>query len=357
MKRKIFYLLFLFSGCMSAPKLWISNVNDNKSENNSICYYALPQSKFAISVTFKKEINIPGPYFMYAKKYLGITDVITHPFERWSITDVKITHYAEADPDYIYSLSGKMSTIIQHKIEELSHDKLILLPAFFASEQIFSNFTEEINQEETIFTDLSVKRNFDVKKGSSISETLPDSSYITKSNGKIEFKSTEQKAEEAANFIIKIRKRRFKLIAGQYDFMPDGEALGKAVEELNRTEEEYLSLFTGKTITTTWVRTFHFTPNDNRQTNKEVLFRFSEHTGIMVDQLAGGKPFIVEAEDLNLTKGMEHNDMKTEILQNRFYYRIPDQAILRIYLGEQLIEEAKYPVYQYGTLVHAIIVK
>jgi hypothetical protein len=355
MTKKIFYLLFIFTGCTPAPKLWVSNVNDSSKANNSICYYALPQSKFAITVTFKQEINIPGPYFMYAKKYLGISDVITRSYERWSISDIQITHYAEADPDYLYSVTGKVNALFIKKFEELSQNNLILLPAHFASEQLFVNTTGEINREDTIYTNISVKRNFEIKKGVSVSDILPDSTYInpalSKTDNKGELKSTEQKAEEAANFIIKIRKRRFKLLAGQYDFMPDGEALGKAVEELNHTEEEYLSLFTGRTITTSWVRTFHYTPEDNSQTNKKVLFRFSENSGLMDDQLTGGKPLIIETEDLNITKALESNNMKMEITQNKLYYRIPDQAIIRIYIGEQLIKEAKYPVYQFGTIV------
>lgn len=351
MTRKLFYLFCVLTGCTAAPKLWVSNVNDNTGANNSICYYALPKSKFAVTVTFKQEVYIPGPYFMYAKKYLGITDVISYSYERWSITDINITNYTEADPDYMYNVTGNSSTLFNKKIEELSQNNLILLPAHFATEQIFANTAGTLNREDMIFTNLSVKRNFEIKKGLSVSEVLPDSSYVNTASSKAEVKSTEQKAEEAANFIIKIRKRRFKLIAGQYDFMPDGEALGRAVEELNRTEEEYLSLFTGKTITSTSVRTFHFIPEENKQNYKEVLFRFSDKAGILEENVPGGKPFIVEAEDMNITKGLEQNKMKTETLQNNFYYRIPDQAILRFFLGEQMIQEAKYPVYQFGTIV------
>ncbi len=351
MTRKIFYLLFLLTGCATAPKLWVSNVNDNTGANNSICYYALPLSKFAVTVTLKQEIYIPGPYFMYAKKYLGISDVITHSYEYWSITDINITHYSEADPDYLYNVTGNTSSLFNKKIEELCQSNLILLPANFATEKIFSNTTGTINREDTIFTDLSIKRNFEIKKGASVSEVLPDSSYINPASSKTELKTIEQKAEEAANFIIKIRKRRFKLIAGQYDFMPDGEALGKAVEELNRTEKAYLSLFAGKTIISTWIRTFHFIPKDNMQNKKDILFRFNENSGILSENTPGGKPFIVEAEDMNITKGLEQNNNNPEFIHNKIYYRVPDQAILRCYLGEQMIKEAKYPVFQFGTIV------
>ncbi len=351
MTRKTFILFFLLSGCVTPPKLWVSNINDKTVTDNIICYYALPVSKFAVTVSFKQEMYIPGPYYMYAKKYLGISDVITHSYNRWSITDINLTHYTEADPDYLFNIRGNAGSLFFQKIEELCRNNLILLPADFATRQIFQNITGEINRNDTIFTDLSVKRNFEIKKGMSVSDVLPDSSYISPASSKVEFKSLEQKAEEAANFIIKIRKRRFKLIAGQYDYMPDGEALGKAVEELNRTEEEYLSLFTGKTITTTLIRTFHFTPRDYDQSNKVILFRFSENAGILRDNVPGGKPFIIEAEDMNITKGIELNKINLETVQNKVYYRIPDQAVLRIYLGEQLLHEAKYPVCQFGTLV------
>jgi hypothetical protein len=47
-------------------------------------------------------------------------------------------------------------------------------------------------------------------------------------------KTLEEKAQEAALFIFKIRKRRFKLLAGQYDVFPEEQALATSVREIKQ---------------------------------------------------------------------------------------------------------------------------
>jgi hypothetical protein len=56
-----------------------------------------------------------------------------------------------------------------------------------------------------------------------------------------DIKSLEEKAEEAAAFIYKLRKRRFKLLVGQEQPVPDGNALDISIRELDELEKEYLS--------------------------------------------------------------------------------------------------------------------
>lgn len=349
-----FLAVLLLASCVPVSKMTVTNVNNVSSIPGSTCIYALPLSTFAVSVEALQESYTPGPFNGYAKKYLGISDVNTKAHDIWTVTSIKISPYSEMDPDFIFSIEGGNMNPSLEKIEELHREKLVLLPGDFAASQVFEN-THSLISSEIPFTDLSVKPNFVVEKGSLISEILPDSSFLklpsSKGKDTPEVKSTEQKAEEAANFIIKIRKRRFKLISGQYEFMPDGEALGRAVDELNRIEAAYVSLFIGQREVTSYTRTFQFVPAEGEDHARTILFRFSDSEGFLETGDAIGKPVFIDIQDKNSTKGLSAFQLNSKTPDNLIIYRIPDQGYMKVLFGEQVIQEATYPVNQFGALV------
>jgi hypothetical protein len=353
-KIKNLVMIALLVSCTPAAKISVTNVNDASPMKGSSCLYALPLSAFAVTVTAQQESFVPGPYYMYAKKYLGIADAGSMPCETWTLTHASLAGYREADPDFLFQVAVSQRTSFTQVIRELQDDSLILLPEDFVSRQVFTNRYDP-PQDPLNFTDLSIKRNFGADKGILIREVLPDAAYFIAPDARDkhvpEAKTMEQKAEETANFIIKIRKRRFKLISGQYAFMPDGEALGRAVDELNQIEEEYLALFTGKTSTSFHIRTFHYVPESVPETGRTILFRFSGKEGFMEAGENDGKPVMVVIQDMNKIKGLDALALGHGNLNGRLVFRIPDEAILQIYFGEQLLLETKQPVYQFGNLM------
>ncbi|MBN1414764.1 MAG: DUF4831 family protein [Bacteroidales bacterium] len=355
MKKFLFlFPLVLLSTCSPFTKISITNVNNVGSTGPSSCLYALPLSCVAVTVVARQESFVPGPYYMYAGKYLGITDVVTKPHEKWTLMSASVSHYTETDPDFLFSVNSTGRSSYLKIIGELHKDSLILLPGNFTNRRVFEN-KYTLPTEPLIFKDLSVKRNFEADKDIIVSDILPDSSYpqphVSKGKADPVIKTTEQKAEEAANFIIKIRKRRFKLISGQYDYMPDGEALGRAVDELNNIEAEYISLFIGKRSSSTLTRTFYYIPESNTDIARTILFRFSTTEGFMEAGENGGKPVLADIKDLNKTSGFGTLVINPKGSGNQLFYRIPDQAFMRILYGEQVLYEARFPVYQFGSLV------
>jgi hypothetical protein len=355
-----YLLIALLSACTPWAKISVTNVNNVNTVGNSSCLYALPLTGFAVTIVAQQESFLPGPYAAYAGKYLGIIDAVPKPYEKWTITNVHILRYIETDPDFLFSIdhAGKSSFFRTTTGQELIKDSLILLPVNFVTPVVFHR-QHELPSERLCYTDLSIKQNFIAEKGLAISEIMPDSTYIKKpvlkeKNGPV-VKTTEQKAEEAADFIIKIRKRRFKLITGQYNFMPDGESLDRALDELNHTESEYVSLFTGKRTVSTHTQTYHFVPESTQEESRIILFRFSGTEGFLDTRETGGKPVLVDIQDMNKTKGLDALILEPKEIQNQILYRIPDQAYIKISFGEQVLTEAMYPVYQFGALVSVAV--
>ena len=83
----------------------------------------------------------------------------------------------------------------------------------------------------------------------------------------------EDKAREAAAFIYKIRKRRFKLISGQYDTHPESTALETAVRELNELEDNYLALFIGRYTTDTLTHRYQYIPTSGSTPERAIICR------------------------------------------------------------------------------------
>ena len=55
--------------------------------------YSLPVTHLNIEVEAVKTVKKAGPYYKYAKKYLGVSKVISHDSQTWEIKSIKITPY------------------------------------------------------------------------------------------------------------------------------------------------------------------------------------------------------------------------------------------------------------------------
>jgi hypothetical protein len=265
---------------------------------------------------------------------------------------MQLNNHIEADPDYIYSVSGIDGPDAHAGINRLLSNGLIL-PAEDFSYSNASHYNYPSSVKDIVFTDLGIKRNFEAEKDIDVSLVMPDTEAEKKPTGRtvLKEKTTEQKAEEAANFIIKLKKRRFKLIAGQYEYMPQGEAMADALLELARIEEIYLSLFTGERIVTQYRRNYSYTPVAGKETDRNVLFRFSDNDGFVDVREASGVPVVLELKDANKTKVLEQYRLPVKQSVNTLHYRVADQVSVKLLAGEQLWADAQFPVFQAGAIV------
>jgi hypothetical protein len=338
--------------CSTTSKIEVANVNDNGLSQNGAVIYALPLTVIDVCISTEEEIVVPGPYYKYAKKYLGIENAPAKPEHHWYINDVKIKQHIEADPDYVYTLSNINWLEDGSAVNRLMKDSLLLNVKDFAINEVSYSPHPRLSNE-ILYQDLSVKRNFESEKDVEISVVLPDTNYTNEKLRKNELteKTLEQKAEEAANFIIKLKKRRFKLVSGQYEYMPDGEAMGEALKELARIEDEYLSLFIGKRTVRKTDSYYHYTPLTGKANDRVLLLRFSEENGFVSKVETEGVPIVIEFKALNKVKGLLQFRPSVKSPDNTFYYRIPDQVSVKLTVGEQLWAEAMFPVFQQGAII------
>lgn len=334
----------LLFACKPSEKISVSNVKDMKESTDRSFIYSLPQTVFDITVTAKEIVVIPGIYAEYASEYLGIKNAPLQEESIWRVSGVKMGVHHEADPDFVYSLYGKGNVFLSPVFTRLVNDSMILLDNNFAGGRIFYN-SVSAKLDEKYIPEPVLGNNFLFDDSEMPGDPTP--------LDEIRDMSVRDKAREAANMIMRIKRRKAGLSTATYEYIPEAFALGEAIDELARMEKEYLALFTGDTIVNEHSRTFHFVPGNLHDPERSVLFSFSDQDGF-----AGGtsavKPFILQLENGNKTLGLEASaPPRAGRNLDVITYRVPDIAYIKLLYGEEVLVDAFVPVFQYGRVITA----
>ncbi|MBN2612096.1 MAG: DUF4831 family protein [Bacteroidales bacterium] len=350
---QLLLLSFLFFGC-SAPGFLVTSIHNQQGFDDCIQVYSLPKTTFTVHAVFKRIAFIPGPYHEYADKYLAIEGVHHIPYESWHIQKIWAQAVSEPDASHFYAVNAVKSLEgIEKQLKEMANDGMILLPYSFSPEGL-KEAEFDIPQSDIFYKDLSVKRNLIVEKETSYKRVLRDSGYVQVpvETESLKLKTTGQKAEEAANFIIKLRKRRFKMLTGQNEGPVPGN-IQASIDELNRIETEYLSLFIGKKVEETIEKEFFYTPSADKKTDEAVLFRIDKTEGIFDKMSTQGAPVMLKIQGENITDGFG-NQPSPVLLQgkeNMVIFRYPDIARLFITYEDNQLMDGKFTVFQFGKII------
>ncbi len=351
-KLSLLTLIVLSISC-STTRITTTNLHDLASFESGGDIYALPQTRLLYSVTAIESKFSPGPYCDFAQKYLGIDNVQKLPKTKWQLKDIDLCRISEPDPDHFYSIKTEGKLDFNLELNGLQKEGLLLLPASLQGYQIdYNNLVHPV--VDIMHTDLSVKPFYTIKKSkerNSGRDTL--NTRLPVYAGSLKVKTTDAKAEEAAAFIIKIRKRRFKLLAGQYEVVHEGTAMETSVKELNKLEEEYLSLFIGSVESDTIYKVFTFVPEANEKIQRTTLFKFSETSGFLSPNNPQGESVVVEITNLEKSSTLKQLQLPVSAMSynDLVFYRLPDRATVKARYGSHLLHEAEIPICQFGTLI------
>ncbi len=356
-----FILLFIFfQSCVTTSSFEVTRVGEEPSETTGKIVYVLPQTILFVTVNMEKETYIPGPYRVFTEKYLGMQSAINEPSFSFRITDVDVKTVTAPDESQFYSINILKGNPDFKNFLSLGSEGLVLDPSSLYQ---FKTYGEKVPDlpAAPYFTDLSVKKNLMETTDTLYKTMITDSSYVRIPIVKKqkEAKTLEQKAEEAANFIIKIRKRRFKLLSGQYNVFPEGDALAISIKELDRLEKEYLALFMGKTVKQEFTRSFEIVPESSPDKQSVVFAKFSGQFGLAGSDNKSGSDLIMEVQPLDKLRELRDEGSKypDPQMQNNLFYRIPDLADIRVRVASDILFESRVSIYQAGTMVNLPLLK
>ena len=338
-KSKIFLLLVAISVSftMTAQK---------NTDPQGALTYCLPSTTVTLEVTALQEKFYAGPYAEFAEKYLGIK-ARTGDATSFRITDVKLTPSVEADMNARYSIMVEKGNVYASFLK-LSASGLVSfvdaavdrqttwrfpLPSSgdFSGKGVTSNLTSEATvlfkneKKSAVYNKVSVQQNMIVAK------------------------TLEQKAAETAEMILKLRQQRLQIVTGDTDATYSGEAMGSAINELTRLEEEYMTLFLGYTDTRTQKMNFDVIPVADRESQKYRALRISDSVGLLPADNLSGKPVFIEFVPQEIAKLEEPAEVdpkkKPSVLA---HYRIPAVCTVKLFEGAELLLQTRMPVYQLG---------
>lgn len=329
-------LVVLFVSCASEVQVPsvvnVQSVDDLSNATVNSLVYTLPVTVIRVEIEAEKTISKVGPFYRYSKKLLNVNGVIMEDGEEWSLKGVKL--YTIGKPDYSkrFSVTSSGSNIAS---------LLNLSP-----EGVLVGVNLDNQQEQSS----SLKSSIEPKIPTTDDVTFDDVPMLKKPLSKT---STAAMAEETANMIYKIRKRRLKILASDYPVLPpDGKAYEVTVSELNKLEKKMVELFVGKKELYSVSKTFDFIP-DSMSVNNAVLCRFSSQKGILNADDLSGTPIYIEInidKPKALPSGVVAIDDK-EPLKQGLFYSVPVKGEVKIVDRNVLLLEKEVLLGQYGQLL------
>ncbi len=316
-----------------------------KADPEGFLTYSLPSTAITLDVEAVQEKFYAGPYAKYAEKYLGIKarqkDETT-----FQLTKIKMVPLLEADQSRRYSINVKKSEIDATFLKLSSVGLVSFSDANFGDESVWRFPTEGKGD----FSGKGVSSNLTSESTTLYRNSKTESAYnkVAVQQNMVVEKSAEQKAAETAEMILRLRKQRLQIVTGDTDATYSGEAMGAAINEITRLEEEYMTLFTGYSDFQTQSMRFEVVPEAGLESQMYVAFRLSDTAGLVPADNLSGKPIVMEI----VAQPFAEPELPAEQSKNKkeveAYYRIPAVCTVKLMDGANLLLQSRMPIYQLG---------
>ncbi|HDS06524.1 MAG TPA: DUF4831 family protein [Bacteroides sp.] len=349
-------LVMLLPGCATSTRVRVMPLGMEPEDKGKEYFYALPRTVLKVEVTCLETKQVPGPYWEYADKLLGIKEVIRQPSAGWEIVDVHISGHREADPGHLYTIHLLEGELRQEALQRFMEKGVLLDGTEMVEESIAGpGLASGWESNHSGYVDLGVEGNFEERKETMYKTLVTDTSFVSVPVDRtiVEQKTVARKAEEAAEFILQIRTSRFEMLTGLYEVFPQGEAMAAAIDRLDRLEESYLSLFTGKNLRKVHRRSYFLVPESGSSPAEYRLGMFSGLLGFVPEGLMEGVPLVIRMtpQGKGAASGTALSAAPVAYDDNLLYYRIPDVAEMKVILGDQILKEQRISIFQAGSYV------
>jgi len=290
--------------------------------------YALPSTTVVLEVDAVRETFTPGPYAAYAEQFLGVK-ARSESAKTVRIREIRLSTPVEADPATAYEVSSQAAA---DRFLAFSSQGLVAFSGQADAGTLVWRFP---SQAPVDYTAQSVTASTEIQTRTVYKEVQTDTALVSipvQEQVKVH-KSPERKAEEAAQILLQARQERFNIASGNTDATFSGEALGSALAELERVENEYRALFFGTTVVEECPGTYEVIPSRSARNQRYTAFQLGDRTYT----LEFTPVEIAEPETDTQAKAKEY-----------IHYRIPAVCSVRLTDGSEALFQTRIPVYQLG---------
>jgi len=291
--------------------------------------YSLPSTVVTVEVTTVKESYVAGPYARFAQPFLGI-DVPMTDYCITTITEVKAGTSLVADLSSTYTLS-----------KWNKNDKFLAL----TSQGLVAFQEKDDARKNTWFVVPATGQEGAVLYNAKASESEIMAAPIPWEVDPA--KSVEELAKDAAEIILAARRERYNISIGNTDATFSGEALGHALDELKRLEDEYLPLFVGTKTVEEQHGVYTICPSQARMEHHYPVFAISDTEGLVSP---GNDDDEVYYLDIYVSPSAFPGIIPAAPENNKpvIHYRIPVLCAVKLASEHQVLFNTQYPVYQLG---------
>jgi len=283
--------------------------------------YMLPKTAARITLRIEKQTYQPGQYAKYAERFLNKRGVKFDPETTYRIIAINATPVGIPDTARCYAI--KYNTKTSANNVSLSPDGILLA----------INATPKPIDEPTPFEP--------APKPKPIDPTRYMNSEILQAG------STSKMAELTAQEIFNIRDAKNELNRGEADNMPkDGAQLRLMLHNLDEQDNALTALFEGTTDTDTLEQTITYLPT--RETDQELLFRFSTRLGLTDNDDPAGTPYYIKVEDERTAPSYEAPDEKQLRGGKCLYVCTPSRLRLTLFTARRKELITEMPAAQFG---------
>ena len=297
--------------------------------------YALPSTSVTVKVEVRQETFFAGPYAQFAKRMLNMSvsdqDAITS-----EITRVELIPRVEADTDAWYTCDQESAALLSLSAQGLVSMGNSQVPfSWRFLPGLKADFTDkgltvpEKEAVETVFREMPTDTGL---------VTIPVEHKI------LVEKTLEDKASDAADVILQVRKERLNIASGNTDASYSGESLRAALQELERIEAEYMALFRGYSVVRKQVCTFEVLPSRGVNHHRYFVFRLTEDGP--VTEGVSGTPYYLELQPEGSLPEEEQTDKRK--IKGGVRYRIPRVCKVTFSRDGHPLLQTRLPFYQLG---------
>lgn len=206
--------------------------------------YALPQTAFQVDVVVTATREVKGIYSDYASKLLGLNSVISENKTSYALKSVKVMPVTLPDDDYVYVVELSPAQQKSRFLNQLYEKQLEVMKTPVNGEYVL--YSEPIPDFYRLYSGLDYME----KENNYVETKIVDGviRQVPASHVQKVTKTSDQKAQEAADMVDKIRKDRYALLTGEQEVAYQAEALNRMINELNELEKNYIGLFAGFTV-------------------------------------------------------------------------------------------------------------
>ena len=352
---KIFFLTLLLLLTFAEVK---AQINVSKVGSSGIpagsngLFYALPQTVIQVDIIVNKVRKFKGPFAEFADQMLGLSQVSSVNSTEYELKDIRLTSFNEPDPNEYYFIAMPEKRKDKKAIELFLTDDGVISGAgiLVQPEKNKKEHSVELNTLKVKMPEVTnpsvLERTDTVVKRISLDTTIIEQKFFRKTSSA---KSNEQKAREAADFLLKLDESMYNLINGYQEVNYDKGTMEFMYNQMNGMKKDYLELFKGVINVSTETFTFYYIADKN--SSIETLCRFSMSKGILPKTAAAGDLVQMEATSLNNTRPLKTETEKRDVSPREshgLYYRIPDKATVTFKVGGQVKLETRFVINQFG---------